>query len=74
MADLTTSPSAPQTDADFEAIFVQQIIEIRLMQEQMRRSRFEIDRLRSETNALKAEGAGIESETQAILGRLKALV
>jgi cell division protein FtsB len=74
MSDLTSTQSVPQTDAEYEAIFVQQLAEMRALNERIRRDRAEIDRLKTETDSLKAEGARLEGETQAILTRLQAVV
>ena len=70
MADITSSSSTSQTDAEYEAIFTQQLIEIRFLQEQMQRERAEIrPELRIETSVIKAESASLDAEIKLILNR-----
>jgi cell division protein FtsB len=70
MADLASSPTAPETAAEYEAALDQMLAEMRLLNEQMQKDRVDIDRLKAETHALKAESATLEAETRAILARL----
>lgn len=57
----------PQTEAESQAIIAQLFAEMRRLNERMREDQAEIDRLKSETQFLKAE-------TRATLDRLKAMV
>jgi len=67
MSDRTTFPTAPQKNADYEAVLAQIFSEINLLNERMQQDRHEIDRL-------KAESAHLEAETRAILIRLQGMM
>jgi hypothetical protein len=74
MEDIFADLAEARTEAEYEALFARQMAEIQFLNERMQRDRADIDRLKIETDALKAEGARLEAETQAILTRLKAMV
>jgi hypothetical protein len=65
MKELTASP--PPTEAEYESILNQIVVEINLLNQQMQRDRAEIERL-------KVDSARLEAETRSILARLQALV
>ena len=55
MATMTTVQAAPQTAAEYEAIFERLMAESENLNEQMRHDRIEIERLTAETATLKSE-------------------
>jgi hypothetical protein len=67
MAEIVSTQPKLETQADYEAAIEQCLQEIRELNEQMRSDQAAIDRLKAETQQLKAE-------TRAILESLKAMV
>lgn len=55
MMDIASAQPAPQTTAEYEAIFERLMSEAENLNEQMRHDRIEIERLTAETAALKIE-------------------
>lgn len=67
MENIVSSSPEPQTEAESQAIIAQLFAEMYRLNEKMRQDQIEIERLKSETQYLKAE-------TRTILDRLGALV
>lgn len=63
MNNATITQSAPQTTEDYEAAFDRIMAEAEILNEQMRRDRVDIERLKAETQILK-------SETRALLASI----
>ena len=74
MEDSVSSQPTPETAADFEAAVEECLVEIRRLNEQMQGDRNDIEKLKTETLALKAESQRLKAETRAALARLGAEV
>jgi uncharacterized coiled-coil DUF342 family protein len=72
MTDIAPSQPAPPLPAGVEAELDRCLVEIREMNEALRRDQAVIDRLKAETAALKAETRAINEKTHAMLSRLQA--
>jgi hypothetical protein len=59
MADVTSSPPAPRTTAQYKAVLAEMLAEMAQMNEAMERDRVEIDRLKAETDDLKTRMRGL---------------
>lgn len=55
MATIATAQPAPQTAAEYEATFERLMMEAESINEQMRRDRVEIERLKVETKVIRDE-------------------
>jgi hypothetical protein len=55
MAEVTVNRSAPQTEAEYEVAIEQCLAEMKRLREQMDEDQQEIDRLKTETQAIIAE-------------------
>ncbi len=55
MANVVTVQSAPQTQAEYEAVFERLMAEAQSIDEQMRRDRVDIERLQLETKIIRDE-------------------
>lgn len=66
MDELFSSPSALETDANFEATWEQYMTEISRLNELMRQDQIDSDRLKAESQELKAECQALKEESQVL--------
>lgn len=74
MMDIASAQPAPQTTAEYEAIFERLMAEAEGIHEQMGRDRIEIERLKVETKALAEETGRLKAETRTLLAGMGAKV
>lgn len=70
--DNVFSQLAPKTTAEYKALIDALLAEMERLDDRMALDRAEIDRLKAETAAIKAEGQAIADRTQARLEALQA--
>ncbi len=67
MSKIAAAQPMPQTDAEYEAEFERIMAEANSINEQMRRDRADIERLKQETQAFVKDTARMKNETRAML-------
>ena len=74
MADLTTQPVLPRTEAEYQAIRGVYITETQHLLDQMRTEQADIDRLKHNSRLRDVEIESLKRQTQEILTRLEAMI
>ncbi len=70
----TAAQPAPQTTAEYEAAFERLMAEAKSINEQMRRDRIEIERLKAETKVIGEDTARLKADTRTLLAGMGAKV
>ena len=74
MTEIALVQPAPQTTAEYEAVFDRLMAEAESINEQMQRNRIDIERLKAETKVLGEETGRLKAETRTLLAGMGAKV